>query len=98
MIPTADRRKMTTSTTSDAWELADYARALRRRWRVVLALTLIGLVIAGGVIALAPQTYTATGQVAVSGLPTDTRPAKGSAPGVDMDKDARWAGSYAGAQ
>src|SRR5436305_4238583 len=86
---------MTTSTTSDSWELADYGRALRRRWRVLLALTLIGVLIAGGVLVLAPKTYTATSSVAVAGLPTDTRPAKGAGTGVDMDNEARLAQSAA---
>jgi capsular polysaccharide biosynthesis protein len=89
---------MTTSTTSDSWELADYVRVLRRRWRVALALTLIGLLIAGGVIALAPKTYTATASVSVAGLPTDARPAKGSGTGVDMDNEAHLAQSHAVAQ
>jgi capsular polysaccharide biosynthesis protein len=86
---------MTTSTMPDAWELADYGRVLRRRWPAVLALTVVGLLIAGAVIALAPKTYTATAQVSVSGLPTDTRPAKGSGTGVDMDNEARLAQSAA---
>jgi succinoglycan biosynthesis transport protein ExoP len=86
---------MTTPTSPDSWELADYGRALRRRWRVVLALPVIGLLIAGGVIALAPKTYTATASVSVAGLPTDSRPAKGSGVGVDMDNEARLAQSYA---
>jgi capsular polysaccharide biosynthesis protein len=79
----------------DSWELADYGSVLRRRWSAVLALTLLGLIVAGGVIALAPKTYTATAQVAVAGLPTDTRPAKGSGTGVDMDNEARLAQSAA---
>lgn len=89
---------MITSTTPESWELADYAQVLRRRWRVMLALTFIGLLIAGGVYALAPKTYTATASVALAGLPTDTRPSTGSGTGIDMDNEARLAQSNAVAQ
>lgn len=89
---------MTTSTTADSWELADYIRVLRRRWRVVLTFTLVGLLIAGAVLAFAPKTYTATASVALAGLPTDTRPSTGAGTGIDMDNAARLAQSSAVAQ
>lgn len=86
---------MTTSHRPDSWELADYGRALRRRWRIVVALALLGLLIAAAIVAVAPKTYTATASVYVSALPTDSQVAKGGATAVDMDNEAQIAQSGA---
>src|SRR5205823_8099019 len=87
--------KMTTSTKPDSWELADYGRVLRRRWRVVVALTFLGLLIAAAIVEVTPKTYTATASVYVNGLPTDSQPTKGGATSVDMDNEAQIARSPA---
>jgi capsular polysaccharide biosynthesis protein len=50
----------------DSFEVADYAGVLRRRWRIVLALTLVGLVGAFGYVTVAPKIYAATAAVFVS--------------------------------
>lgn len=86
---------MNTSTRPDSWELGDYGRALRRRWRVVVALTLLGLLIAAAIVEVAPKTYTATASVYVNALPTDSQTAKGGATAVDMDNEAQIAQSGA---
>lgn len=86
---------MNTPTRPDSWELADYGRVLRRRWRVVVALTCLGLLIAAAIVAIAPKTYKASASVYVNGLPTDSQPSKGGATSVDMDNEAQIAQSPA---
>jgi capsular polysaccharide biosynthesis protein len=49
----------------DSFEAADYVGVLRRRWWIVLACTIIGLVAAFGYLTVAPKTYTATASVTV---------------------------------
>jgi capsular polysaccharide biosynthesis protein len=49
----------------DSFEAADYIGVLRRRWWVVLACAIIGLVAAFGYVTVAPKTYTATASVNV---------------------------------
>jgi capsular polysaccharide biosynthesis protein len=49
----------------DSFEAADYVGVLRRRWWIVLACTIIGLVVAFGYVTVAPKAYTATASVAV---------------------------------
>jgi capsular polysaccharide biosynthesis protein len=52
----------------DSFEAADYVGVLRRRWWVILALTLVGLIGAFGYVLVAPKAYTAT--AAVNVIPT----------------------------
>jgi capsular polysaccharide biosynthesis protein/Mrp family chromosome partitioning ATPase len=49
----------------DSFEAADYMGVLRRRWWIVLACAIIGLVAAFGYVTVAPKTYTATASVTV---------------------------------
>jgi capsular polysaccharide biosynthesis protein/Mrp family chromosome partitioning ATPase len=86
---------MNTSTKPDSWELADYGRVLRRRWRVVVALTCLGLLIAAAIVEIAPKKYKATASVYVYGLPTDSQPTKSGTTPVDMDNEAQIAQSHA---
>jgi capsular polysaccharide biosynthesis protein len=86
---------MNTPTRPDSWELADYRRVLRRRWRVVVALTCLGLLIAAAIVVVAPKRYKASASVYVNGLPTDSQPTKGGATSVDMDNEAQIAQSGA---
>lgn len=55
----------------DSYEGADYTGVLRRRWWIVLALTIIGVVGALGYVMVAPKTYTATASVYVSATGAD---------------------------
>ena len=43
---------MTVSSREDHFELADYLSVLRRRWWIVLVLTLVGVLVGGMVIAM----------------------------------------------
>jgi capsular polysaccharide biosynthesis protein len=86
---------MNTPTRPDSWELQDYGRVLRRRWRVVVALTCLGLLIAAAIIEVAPKTYKASASVFVNGLPTDSAPTKGGPTSVDMDNEAQIVKSHA---
>ena len=86
---------MTSSTRPDSWDLADYRRVLRRRWRVVVALACLGLLIAAAIVAVSPKTYTATASVYVNALPSDSSPTKGGSTSVDMDNEAQIAQSHA---
>jgi capsular polysaccharide biosynthesis protein/Mrp family chromosome partitioning ATPase len=49
----------------DSFEAADYVGVLRRRWMIILALTVVGVVGAFGYVTVAPKTYTATSSVSV---------------------------------
>jgi capsular polysaccharide biosynthesis protein len=86
---------MNTPTRPDSWELSDYGRVLRRRWRVVVALTCLGLLIAAAIVEIAPKTYKANALVFVNGLPTDSQPTKGGPTPVDMDNEAQIVKSHA---
>src|SRR5689334_13410063 len=56
----------------DSFESADYVGVLRRRWLIVLVLTLAGVAGAFAYIAVAPKSYTATAAVNVT--PTGAEP------------------------
>jgi capsular polysaccharide biosynthesis protein len=49
----------------DSFEAADYVGVLRRRWWVILALAVVGVVGAFGYVLVAPKVYTATASVTV---------------------------------
>jgi capsular polysaccharide biosynthesis protein len=55
----------------DSFEAADYVGVLRRRWWIVLALTIFGLVGAFAYTVVTPKTYTATANVAVQPTAAD---------------------------
>lgn len=81
---------MTVPPGSDYFELADYLGVLRRRWTIVVALTLIGLVLAGAYYYLAPRTYASTVLVQVNALPTDANALGGRTGGpVNMDNEGQ---------
>jgi uncharacterized protein involved in exopolysaccharide biosynthesis len=44
----------------DSFDLADYTGVLRRRWPIVLIITILGVIGAFGYIAVSPKSYTAT--------------------------------------
>src|SRR5262249_18055651 len=77
----------------DSFESADYVGVLRRRWLIVLVLTLAGVVGAFAYVTVAPKSYTATGAVNVT--PTGAEPGNtvaGSRPAkahVNMDTEPR---------
>jgi capsular polysaccharide biosynthesis protein/Mrp family chromosome partitioning ATPase len=55
----------------DSFELADYTGVLRRRWAIVLVVTIIGVVGAFAYTLVAPKTYTAMAAVFVSATAAD---------------------------
>lgn len=79
----------------DSFEVADYAGVLRRRWRIVLALTLVGLVGAFAYVTVAPKIYaataavfvTATGASSSAGQATGSRATGGGQ--VNLDTEAQ---------
>lgn len=50
----------------DSFDMSDHTGVLRRRWPIILACTVIGVVGALGYVIVAPKTYTATAAVYVS--------------------------------
>ncbi len=74
----------------DSFELSDYAAVLRRRWWIVLALALVGVVAAAAYTGLAPPTYTASAMVQVDPLPNNANSVGGRTSGnVNMDNEAQ---------
>src|SRR5260370_37476127 len=55
----------------DSFEEADYVGVLRRRWWIVLTVTIVGLVGAFGYVTVAPKVYTATAAVDVTPTAAD---------------------------
>jgi capsular polysaccharide biosynthesis protein/Mrp family chromosome partitioning ATPase len=81
---------VTISSGTDSFELADYLGPLRRRWRVVLVLTCLGVVAAGAYYKTAPRTYTATAAVYVNATAANNNAALGRTGGpVNMDNEAQ---------
>jgi len=77
----------------DSFEAADYMGVLRRRWWIVLALTIVGLVAAFAYVTVAPKAYTATASVNVVPTAADqTNPVAGSRTNgatVNLDTEAQ---------
>ena len=77
----------------DSFDAADYAGVVRRRWPIVLALTIIGLVAAFAYVQVAPKSY--TGTAALNILPTGLDQANGaqnsrvSSASVNLDTEAQ---------
>lgn len=74
----------------ESLELSDYLSVLRRRWLIVLLLTVVGVVIAGAYVKTATKMYTATSLVQVSPLSNNATAAVGRTSGsVNMDNEAQ---------
>ena len=85
---------MATSGGTDSFELGDYLGMLRRRWLIVLALTCVGIVLAGAYYKTARKTYTATAAVYVNATATNNNATFGRTSGpVNMDNEAQIAQS-----
>src|SRR5215467_136279 len=56
---------------SDSFEVGDYTGVLRRRWPIVLAVTILGVIGAFGYVTVAPKTYTAASAVFVAPTAAD---------------------------
>src|SRR5215469_15550372 len=85
---------MTVQPGSDYFELADYLGVLRRRWLMVLALTVAGTALAGAYYYLAPRSYAATALLQVNALQNNANALGGRTSGpVNMDNEAQIAQS-----
>ena len=85
---------MATSGGTDSFELGDYLGMLRRRWLIVVALTCVGIVLAGAYYKTARKTYTATAAVYVNATATNNNATFGRTSGpVNMDNEAQIAQS-----
>ena len=81
---------MTFSQRPEAFESADYLRALRRRWWIVAVLVIIGGAGAAAYYKTAPKVYTSTASVYVTADGASTSVAGGSTSGpVNMDSEAQ---------
>ena len=56
---------------SEYFDLSDYVGVLRRRWALIVAFTLIGLVLGGAYYYVTPRAYAATVLVQVNALPSN---------------------------
>src|SRR5215813_3884126 len=85
---------MTVQPRSDYFELADYLSVLRRRWPIVLALTVVGIALAGAYYYVAPRAYASTVLVQVNALPSNANALGGRTNGpVNMDNEGQIAQS-----
>ena len=81
---------MNLQTAPDYFELSDYLSVLRRRWRTVAVMTLIGVVLAGLYLVAGPKKYTATVLVQVNALPNNANAVGGRTGGpVNMDNEGQ---------
>lgn len=83
---------MSVSQRPDSFELSDYLGVLRRRWKILVVVILVGAAGSVGYLDLAPKVYAASAEVAVT--PTGATPqsaASGSkaATPVNMDNEAQ---------
>ncbi len=75
---------------SEYFDLSDYVGVLRRRWALILAFTLIGLVLGGAYYYVTPKKYAATVLVQVNALPSNANQLGGRTGGpVNMDNEAQ---------
>src|ERR1700760_1414928 len=85
---------MATSSRPDSPEVADYLGVLRRRWAMVVLLTVAGAVLALGYAQFAPRQYAAAVLIQVNPLPNNANAVAGRTSGtVDMDNEAQIAQS-----
>src|SRR5690348_12000728 len=81
---------MNTQAAPDYFELSDYTVVLRRRWRRIVALAIVGAALATAYVFLAPKTYTTTVLVQVNALPNNANAVGGRTGGpVNMDNEAQ---------
>ncbi len=82
---------MEDSLRTDSFEPGDYLKVLRRRWWIVLGLTIIGLAGAFAYVKVAPKSYTATTSVSVTATSGANTAVAGSRTGgsVNMDSEAQ---------
>src|SRR5215469_6785556 len=74
----------------DYFELADYTSVLRRRMKSNVTFAILGLVLAGAYVYLAPKTYAAAVLVQVNALPNNANAVGGRTGGpVNMDNEAQ---------
>jgi capsular polysaccharide biosynthesis protein/Mrp family chromosome partitioning ATPase len=75
---------------SEYFDLSDYVGVLRRRWVLIIAFTLIGLVLGGAYYYVTPKAYAATVLVQVNALPSNANQLGGRTGGpVNMDNEAQ---------
>ena len=75
---------------SEYFDLSDYVGVLRRRWALIVAFTLIGLVLGGAYYYVTPRAYAATVLVQVNALPSNANQLGGRTGGpVNMDNEAQ---------
>src|SRR5580658_5783905 len=85
---------MTLPPGSDYFDLADYVGVLRRRWLMIAAFAVIGLVLAGAYYVVAPRVYASTVLIQVNPLPTNANALGGRTGGpVNMDNEGQIATS-----
>lgn len=75
---------------SDNFELADYIGVLRRRWLMIVAITFIGIAVAGAYYYVTPRVYAATTLVQVNALQNNANALGGRTSGaVNMDNEGQ---------
>ncbi len=81
---------MTAQPVSEYFEISDYLAVLRRRWLMIVAFTLIGVVLGTAYYYVAPRVYTATVLIQVNSLPTNANALGGRTGGpVNMDNEGQ---------
>lgn len=84
---------MSISQRPDSFELADYLGVLRRRWGILLTVTILCVVGSAGYLYAAPKVYSASAEISVTptgagGTQQSTGAAKAASP-VNMDNEAQ---------
>ncbi len=82
---------MTDSVSSQPYELSDYLSVLRRKWAMILAWTVIGVLAAAAYLVVGPKAYTATASVYVTTNAANSQGLLGSKTTtvVNMDNEAQ---------
>ncbi len=88
---------MAVSPPPTSYELSEYGRVLRRRWWIVLLVTLVGVAAGGAYVSIAHKTYTGTVLVQVNAVPNGSTASTGTAnatggrtnSAVNMDNEAQ---------
>lgn len=83
---------MTVSPRPDSFDLSDYLGVLRRRWWIIIGLTLLGLLGAYAYVKVSPKAYTATTVVYVSANAANANQVAGgrtAGVAVNMDNEAQ---------
>lgn len=84
---------MSSAQLPDSVDLANYTGVLRRRWLIIVAVTVIGLIGAFGYVEVAHKTYTSTAQVYVSPTGADNASqlagARTQGAAVNLDTEAQ---------